>query len=85
MLNLREKIEVVLDDYVRPILAMHKGNIEIVELNEGSGSVYLKFRGTCSGCPITSITFLNTVEKHLLEEIPELNEVFDIDNPSNEL
>jgi len=81
MSTLRNRVEEVLEDHVRPILAMHRGSIAIVDVDDEHGVVQLKFTGSCHGCPITSITFYNIVEKSLMEELPEVNEVIDIDNP----
>lgn len=81
MTEFRQKIEQVLEDHVRPVLAMHRGNIGIVAANQETGVVELKFMGSCSGCPITSITFYQIVEKALMEEVPEVAMVIDVDNP----
>ena len=82
MPDFREKVETVLEDHVRPILAMHKGNVGIVDADEDTGVVQLKFLGSCQGCPITSITFYNVIEKALMEELDEVNMVIDVDNPA---
>ncbi len=84
MADFREKVEEVLEDHVRPILALHKGDVGIVNADVDTGVVELKFLGTCQGCPITSITFVHVIEKALMEEMPEVNEVIDVDNPSYE-
>jgi len=84
MLGFRERVEEVLEDHVRPILAMHKGNVGIVSADGDTGVVELKFLGSCQGCPITSITFVHVIEKALMEEMPEVSEVIDVDNPMYE-
>ena len=48
--NLRRRIEEVLDEKVRPQLALHSGNIEIVELQDDVLKV--RFLGKCSHCQI---------------------------------
>ncbi len=81
MSDFKEKVEEVLEDHVRPILAMHNGNVGIVSVDEDIGLVELKFLGACHGCPITTITFHQIIEKSLMEELPEVSMVVDVDNP----
>lgn len=80
MSALYAKIEQVLEDHVRPVLAMHSGDICIVSLDEDAAEVHVQFLGSCRGCPITSITFYHVVEKAILEEIPEIRRVIDVDS-----
>ena len=49
------------------------GNVELVEVNDGV--VKLKLTGACAGCPMSSITLKNGIERILKQEIPEIKEV----------
>jgi len=74
-MSLKEQIEKVLDEVILPRLQMHKGGVEIVEVDEEQGTVKLKFTGMCEGCPLASLTFEGMVEGELMAQIPELKKV----------
>ena len=80
MSNTHDMVDMILEDYVRPTLALHQGNIHIVSIDEEVGEVYLRFSGGCRGCPITSITLYHVIEKALFEHIPWVKKVIDVDS-----
>ncbi len=69
---MRDKVEAVLDK-IRPQLMMDGGNVELVEVNEGT--IKVKLTGACGGCPMATITLKMGIEKILKQEIPEVKEV----------
>ena len=69
---MRDKVEAVLDK-IRPQLMMDGGNVELVEVNDGT--VKVKLTGACGGCPMATITLKMGIEKILKQEIPEVKEV----------
>ena len=69
---MREKIEEVLNK-IRPQLMMDGGNVELVDVNDGT--VKVKLTGACSGCPMSTITLKMGIEQILKQEIPEVKEV----------
>jgi Fe-S cluster biogenesis protein NfuA len=74
MQELREEIEKVLD-ILREGIAMHAGNVELVDVNAESGQVSVRFQGTCVGCPMSDMTLKAGIEETLREMIPEVKEV----------
>lgn len=68
-----EQIEQVLDARVRPMLAQHDGNIQIVSFQDG----VLRFRmlGQCGNCPSAVVTAEELVAPPLKEALPEIKEV----------
>ena len=50
---MREKVEAVLDT-IRPNLIRDGGNVELVEVKDGT--VKLKLVGHCAGCPMSTMT-----------------------------
>lgn len=68
-----EKIEKVLDEEIRPLLANHGGNVELKSFEEGTAVVL--FSGACSGCPGAQDTFTAIVESKLLDKVPEVKSV----------
>jgi Fe-S cluster biogenesis protein NfuA len=69
---MQEKVEAVLDK-IRPSLIADGGNVELVEINDGI--VKLKLTGACAGCPMSTMTLKNGIERILKQEIPEVKEV----------
>jgi Fe-S cluster biogenesis protein NfuA len=68
----KEKVEGVLDK-IRPSLLADGGNVELVDVNDGT--VTLKLTGACAGCPFSTMTLKMGIEKILRTEIPEVKEV----------
>jgi len=69
---MQEKVEEVLDK-VRPVLVRDGGNVELVEVEDGI--VKVKLVGACAGCPMSTMTLKNGIERILKQEIPEVKEV----------
>jgi Fe-S cluster biogenesis protein NfuA len=81
MSEIEHQIESALQE-VRPLLAMHAGNIELVRVDESSGEVLVRFLGTCHGCALSSLTLSMGVETVLKERVPAVRSVRDVDAPS---
>ncbi|HUT68440.1 MAG TPA: NifU family protein [Dehalococcoidales bacterium] len=69
---MQDKVEEVLNK-VRPILIRDGGNVELVEVIDGT--VKVKLVGACAGCPMSTMTLKNGIERILKQEIPEVKEV----------
>ena len=69
---MREKIEEVLNK-VRPALVADGGNVELVDVKDGVVSV--KLTGHCAGCPMSTMTLKNGIERVLKEELSDVKEV----------
>ena len=69
---MQDKVEEVLDK-IRPNLISDGGNVELVEVNDGT--VKLKLVGACAGCPMSTMTLKMGIERILKQEIPEVKEV----------
>jgi Fe-S cluster biogenesis protein NfuA len=55
---------------VRPTLAAHGGDAELIGIDEGI--VRLRLIGSCNGCPSSSITLKQTIEQAIYEAAPEI-------------
>ncbi|HZS10257.1 MAG TPA: NifU family protein [Blastocatellia bacterium] len=66
------QVEAVLDR-VRPALAAHSGNIELVCI-EGP-DIHVRLKGNCIGCPVSALTLKYSVERALREEIAGFGEL----------
>ena len=69
---MRDKVEAALDK-IRPSLIRDGGNVELVDVNDGT--VKLKLIGACAGCPMSTMTLKMGIEQVLKQEIPEVKEV----------
>lgn len=78
-----EDIEKVLDEKVRPGLALHGGNIAIEKLE--AGVLYVRLLGNCVGCLSADTTMTELVETELKTAFPDLKEVSLITGVSDEL
>jgi Fe-S cluster biogenesis protein NfuA len=70
---MRDKVAAVLDK-IRPALQADGGDVELVEVTD-DGMVKLKLTGACAGCPMSTITLKNGIERILKEQITEIKEV----------
>ena len=69
---MRDKVEDVLD-MIRPALIRDGGDVELVDVNDGT--VRVKLTGACDGCAMATLTLKMGIEKILKQEIPEIKEV----------
>lgn len=78
-----EQIEQVLNERVRPQLALHGGGIQSLSCEDG---VY-RFRllGQCAGCPSAYLTTQEVVQEELLPAVPGLKQVVLVQQVSDSL
>lgn len=67
------KIQQVLHDYVRPAVEQDGGAIAYKSFD--NGVVTVELRGSCSGCPSSTITLKAGIEGLLKRMVPEVEEV----------
>jgi Fe-S cluster biogenesis protein NfuA len=70
------KIKEVLDNEIRPAVAMDGGDITFGKYEDGV--VYLHLQGACSSCPSSVATLKMGVETRLKEVIPQVKEVVQV-------
>ncbi len=71
------KVIALLDEFIRPAVAQDGGDIVYRGLEDGV--VLLKLIGSCSTCPSSTATLALGVERMLLEEVPEVRGVRQVD------
>jgi Fe-S cluster biogenesis protein NfuA len=69
---MRDRVEAVLAE-VRPSLQADGGDVELVDVSDGV--VKLRLTGACSGCPMSTMTLRDGIERILKEKIPEVKGV----------
>jgi Fe-S cluster biogenesis protein NfuA len=57
---------------VRPFLAQHGGDVELLEIDANAGAVLLRLLGSCDGCPSSAVTLQSAVERAIVEAAPEI-------------
>ncbi len=57
---------------VRPFLAQHGGDVELLGIDEERGAVKLRLLGSCDGCPSSASTLQGAVEVAIIEAAPEI-------------
>lgn len=70
---MKEKVQEMLEK-IRPNLQADGGDIELIEVTD-EGVVKVKLKGACAGCPMSTMTLKNGVERFLKEQIPGLDRV----------
>lgn len=71
---LKERVEKVIEEKVRPALMRDGGNIELVDVDD-SGVVQVRLQGACAGCPGAMMTLQFGVQRILQEEIQDVTKV----------
>jgi Fe-S cluster biogenesis protein NfuA len=71
-IEMREKVEEALGR-IRPALQADGGDVELIDVKEGVVSVRLV--GACGGCPMSTMTLRNGIERILKQDVPEVKEV----------
>ena len=81
---LADRINYILYNEINPGLAAHGGMVSLIEVvedagkNKGEGAIaVLQFGGGCQGCSAVDITLKESVEKTLIERLPELSSIRD--------
>ena len=78
-----KKIEHVLDQYVRPKLSEHNGDVKTLSFEDGV--LEIKLEGQCSNCPSAKYTVEGIIEKEIKEHVSEVEKVVLIEGVSDDL
>jgi len=70
---MKERVEQALAK-VRPALQADGGDVELVDVGE-DGTVKVRLKGACGGCPMSQLTLKMGIERILKKEVPEVKTV----------
>jgi nitrite reductase/ring-hydroxylating ferredoxin subunit/Fe-S cluster biogenesis protein NfuA len=70
--SIAERVQAALES-VRPMLASHGGDVELVEI--APPAIEVRFLGACDGCPASALTFHAGVKKAVQDACPEITEI----------
>lgn len=68
---------IALIDKMRPFLISDGGNIEFVKYEDDI--VYIRLLGACKDCSMIDVTLKDGIEEMIINEIPEVKEVINVD------
>ena len=71
---LKQRVEQVIEEKVRPALQREGGNIQLVDVTD-EGVVQVRLQGACAGCPGAMMTLQYGVQRILQQEIQEVTKV----------
>jgi Fe-S cluster biogenesis protein NfuA len=66
----RDRVQGIIN-LIRPAVQADGGDIELVDVTS-DGIVQIRFHGACHGCPSSSMTLHQGIERNLREKIPEV-------------
>jgi Fe-S cluster biogenesis protein NfuA len=72
--SLDARVEAALES-VRPFLARHGGDVELLAIDDRVGAVKLRLLGSCDGCPSSAATLRGAVEVAITEKAPEVTTI----------
>ncbi|MEC3981710.1 NifU family protein [Amycolatopsis sp. H20-H5] len=61
-------------DKVRPYLGSHAGDVDLVGVDD-QGVLRLQLKGTCDGCPSSTVTVKYAIEKAIHDAAPEISDI----------
>jgi Fe-S cluster biogenesis protein NfuA len=73
MAVLAEQVRSTLD-LIRPRLQADGGDLELLSV-EDSGQVHVRLTGACAGCPMSTMTLKQSVERELRAAVPGVTQV----------
>lgn len=62
---------------LRPFLISDGGNLEFVKYEDNI--VYVRLMGACRDCPMMDVTLKDGIEEMIINEIPEVKEVRNVE------
>ena len=66
------KVKAIIEE-LKPFLISDGGSLEFIDYKDGI--VYVKLGGACEGCVFLDITLKDGIEQMIMNEIPEVKEV----------
>ncbi len=78
-----DKIEDVLEKYVRPQLLKHYGNVRVISFD--NGTLEISLTGQCGSCPSAKFTVESIIEKEVKKYVSEVEQVVLVNDVSDDL
>ena len=55
---------------IRPQIQADGGDVDVTDINDDEGIVYVALRGACVDCPLSALTLSQGIERVLCEHVP---------------
>ena len=68
---IEEQIEETLEK-IRPMLAVHRGDVDFVSFDQTTGVAKVRLKGACHGCPLSQLTLKSGIEEMLKQKVPQI-------------
>lgn len=81
--TLRDRVELVLDEHVRPSLRTHLGDVTVTKIE--AGNLHVEVVGKCVGCPSAELSMTSFVADEVTARIPEITNVVLVSGVSDAL
>jgi Fe-S cluster biogenesis protein NfuA len=76
-LSVQDRVKSVID-WLRPIIQSDGGDVELIDVTP-QGVVRVRLHGACVGCPSSTNTLQNGIERNIREKVPEVTAVIAVD------
>ena len=76
------QINDIMEKAIQPNVAMHGGEVKIIDFEMETGTLRTLLSGSCSGCASSTITLKMGIENMLKHYVPEVNRVTGEDDPN---
>lgn len=70
------QVEKFFDDKIRPSLAAHGGNVELIDID--NDQIFIRLSGGCQGCSSSGVTLKDGIERLLKQKFPDIVGVVDL-------
>lgn len=60
---------------IRPQIQADGGDVDVTEIDDDHGIVYVALRGACVDCPLSALTLSQGIERVLIEHVPGVERV----------
>lgn len=60
---------------IRPQIQADGGDVDVTEVDDDKGIVYVALRGACVDCPLSALTLSQGIERVLTEHVPGVERV----------
>ena len=79
-----QMIKEIIETRVRPFVQEDGGDITFIDFDEEEGLVTVEMKGSCAGCPSSSVTLKNGIEGMLKHYVQEVQSVQAVDYTNDE-
>ena len=71
--TVKDRVQVVIN-WLRPVIQSDGGDVELIDVS-ADGIVRVRFHGACIGCPSSTLTLREGIERNIREKVPEVSQV----------